>query len=117
MNHDADRDARKYGSLGLLGYRLVWMFVGPMTATIVALMIVLHGTGWLTALDLVFLLAVLATIGARWASYRSGDLTDGDGESTTTPEQLRAYTYVVTGLAVGTWVVANLFGNHLLARE
>lgn len=113
VGRDVSGNARVYGSLGLLAYRLAWMFIGPMTAMVAALLILTSGSGWLTKFDLTYLIAVAVTIGARWAGYLSGDVTDDDGHPTTSPSTLRSYTLRITSVALALWLVTNVLGNHL----
>ena len=114
MDENSHDHSQMYGSLGLLAYRLVWMVLGPMTVTVTSVMIVVNGTGWLTGLDVAFLFAVLVTLGARWASYLSGDLSDDSCQPTTTPLSMRRYTVRLVVVAFLMWAVANALGNHLL---
>jgi len=114
MDDDSRGELKPHGSLGLLVYRLLWMVIGPTTAVVTSLIIVTTGSGWLTRLDLMFLIAVLATLGARWASYLNGDLADDDGHPTTSLPMLRRYTFRLIPVAFSMWIVANLLGNHLL---
>lgn len=114
MNRDSHEWPRQNDSFALPFVRLGWMLLGPMLASVLALLIVIDGSGWATRLDLCFLLVVVAMISFRWISFLCGDLTDEFGEPTTSLHSLLRYTLWRIPTAAVVWVAANLVGNHLL---
>lgn len=105
----------KHGPSGIrvLVARLVWMFFAPMSMVVSGIKIVESGTGWLTNYDAVFFCGAGLVLVMKWYELRSGEGCDAYGQ----PASLASYSGFVrafTPLAVGAWVLANLFGNHLL---
>jgi hypothetical protein len=93
--------------------RIAWTAFGPCALVICGSLILQAGTGWFTALDAVFLGMVALILFARWYELRSGEGTDHYGQ----PATLASYPgFVVRFLSVsiGSWVVANVIGNHFL---
>lgn len=93
--------------------RMLWFFFGPMVLVLTLWGILSAGSGWITALDALYLAVVLAMIGARWVEQQSGQATTGMGNPSTWRD-FRRYAFGLLPLAAGAWVAANLVGNHLL---
>jgi hypothetical protein len=100
-------------SFTVLGAHATWYFVGPAVLVFLLAKIVQTGSGWLTALDVVFFLVLAIMLLARWVDQRSGQGTTGTGEPSTW-EQFRRYVLVLPTLALAAWLIANVVGNHLL---
>lgn len=101
-------------SLGTLFWRLTWFILGPVILLALAYAIATRGGGWLTVLDIAFVLVAAAVIGARWMELRTGTATTATGEPAT-PSQVRRYSQVMALVAAGVWVASNVYGNHLAA--
>lgn len=102
---------RPISSLWVLGARLTWAGLGPMTWLLITVGIVLTGTGWLTGLDAFYWIAVGLMLLGRWVDHRSGASTTLTGEPAT-DEHFRRYATGLPLIAVAVWIVANLLGNH-----
>jgi hypothetical protein len=100
-------------SFSVLMGRLMWFLIGPAALLFTAFAIVNRGTGWLTGLDLGFLVIVALMIGGRWLELSSGSATTATGQPAT-PAHFRRYVQVLVPLAVLVWIAANTLGNHLL---
>jgi hypothetical protein len=101
-------------SLGVACARIFWMMIGPMTLAILAYNIGTHGGGWLTGLDIAYLI-VLAAILARWLEFRSGQGQTAEGQPLTAAD-LRRYLILTSVLGFAVWVGMNIIGNVWLAR-
>jgi hypothetical protein len=90
------------------------MMIGPSVLLLLAIGIANRGQGWLTPVDIAFLVVLAAMVAARWLEFRRGAALKGTGEPATRTDLLRYVPIAVaTGLAV--WIVANLVGNYWLA--
>jgi hypothetical protein len=96
------------------GSHVFWMVAGPFLACALLGSIVLSGSGWLTGLDLGFLIVVVLMLVARWIEQRSGQATDAYGELSTWAD-FRRYVIVLPIVAIVVWIAANVVGNHFLS--
>ena len=96
-----------------LAARMLWFFFGPMVLMLTLWGILSQRSGWITVLDAIYLVAVLAMIGARWIEQRSGQAMTGTGQPSTWRD-FRRYAAFLVPLTAGAWFAANLVGNHLL---
>jgi hypothetical protein len=101
-------------SAALFG-RLFWMIAGPIGLAVLALRIAQEGTGWFTVTDLVFFIILAGMLLGRWVEFRSGSARTGMGEPATS-DDLHRYLMTASLAGLGLWALANLAGNHLLAR-
>ncbi len=93
--------------------RVVWFILGPLVLLFTLWGILVQGSGWITVLDGVYLVIVLAMIGARWVEQNSGQAMTTTGERATW-DDFRRYATGLVPLAVVAWGAANLLGNHVL---
>lgn len=98
--------------LALLG-RVFWMMIGPLSLILFAFSIVRTGSGWLTALDVGYLVVLGGMLLARWHEFHRGSAKTVDGQRAT-PADWRHYVQTVVPLGLVTWIAANVIGNHLL---
>ena len=98
-------------SFTILAAHFTWFLLGPLLLLVILMSIVRTGTGWLTALDVAFLVVVAAMILGRWVDQRSGQGTTMTGEPLRW-EDFRRYAILLPPLAVGLWILANVLGNH-----
>ena len=96
-----------------LAARMLWFFFGPMVLMITLWGILYQGSGWITVLDGVYVVAMLLMIGARWVEQRSGQATTAMGERATWAD-FRRYATLLVPLAAAAWITANAVGNHVL---
>jgi hypothetical protein len=101
---DSERpaEAREVSTLGPLFCRLTWFILGPVALLGLTYAIATRGGGWVTLLDLSFVLVGGLVIGARWMELRSGTATTATGEPATAA-QVRRYSQVLALLAAGVW--------------
>lgn len=111
---DPNPQTRPINTMTNLACRVTWFLLGPLALLAVAFAIVSNGSGWLTALDLAFLIVVALMIGAREAELRAGTAQTATGEPATAA-QVHRYARVLLLIAAGVWVVTNVVGNHLIA--
>jgi hypothetical protein len=90
--------------------RLIAFVVGPLVLLVLAIMIVMSRSGWMTVLDAFFFFAVVMMIWSRWAEIRSGYARTVYDEPATTVNFLR-YVAVILPVALAVWLVASLFGK------
>jgi hypothetical protein len=93
--------------------RLFWMMIGPFALAICALSIVGRRDGWLSALDLMYFVVFGGMLLGRWIEFRYSRPMTAAGEPATA-DHLRRYTLVLSILAIGAWVAANLVGNQAI---
>lgn len=98
----------------LLG-RIFWTLIGPVFLALSLYYLATAGTGWLTFADLLYFLILAGMLLGRWLEFRAGNPQTTTGEPAT-PADLRRYVLMVTVGGPALWVVANLIGNHLLAK-
>jgi len=100
-------------SFGVMLAHITWFFVGPLVLLLTLFSIVNAGTGWATALDVVFFVLVGLTVWCRWFDQRSGQATNCYGEPATWANCRRYMLWmpVVAGIA---WIIANVIGNHFM---
>lgn len=94
--------------------RLTWVLLGPVVLGLLTVGILSTGSGWLTVLDLAFMLVVALMLLGRWHEARSGSAMTLYGQPAT-PEQCRRYLRVLPAAALVLWLLANVLGNHVLA--
>lgn len=102
-------------SMSLLVARTWWIMFGPLFLFVFLVSIIAKGGGWTTPADLAYGIGLVGMILARWYEFSKGDPRSSTGEPSTRSE---LYRYSVIVLATGTavWMLANLIGNHLIAR-
>lgn len=105
-------DDRTITSFRVLLARVTWFFIGPLALFLLVLGIASAGSGWATALDVLFFGFVAVMVWCRWVEQRSGRATTAYGEPATS-EDFRRYVLTLLPLAAGAWLVANLLGNHI----
>jgi hypothetical protein len=101
-------------SLSLFLSRIVWMMFGPLFLLLCAGKVISTGNGWFTPADIAYFVVLAVTIFARWFEFLKGNPQTSTGEPAT-PADLQRYVLTMLALGGGVWVIANLFGNHLLA--
>lgn len=112
MNTPHERDPT-ITRFSVLVARVTWFFVGPLALLLLLIGIVNVGSGWATALDVLFFCFVGLMVWCRWVEQRSGQATTVYGEPAT-PEHFRRYVRTLLPSAAGAWLVANLLGNHIV---
>ena len=100
-------------SVSVLGARITWVLLGPISLALLVVGIVQRGNGWLTGLDGLFGLVVGLMILGRWVEQRSGAATTLTGEPATL-QQCKRYTVILLVVAAVSWITANILGNHIL---
>jgi hypothetical protein len=95
--------------------RIFWMMVGPVILMVLIFSIADRGGGWITALDIAFLVALGCMILARLWEFRGGNPQTATGEPATQAD-LRKFVALTVAFGLGAWIVANLVGNHWLDR-
>ena len=115
-NPQVSPDVPPSDSFSVLVSRIFWMLIGPITLALLAFGIVRAGTGWLTGLDVAFFVVLGLIVGARAIEQRSGQGATAEGKPSTW-EHVRRYYFRLIAVAAALWLVANLFGNHILAGE
>lgn len=95
--------------------RVFWMMIGPLALLLLTFNIVKIGNGWLTAADFAFLAVLGGVILARWLEFRGGNPQTATGEPAA-PAHLRRFVMAAIPVGLGVWIIANLIGNHWLAR-
>ena len=116
MHHtDPNRrpDSPQATPLHLLFVRMMWIAIGPGILLLTLFKIAENGTGWITALDVLFFVVLAITIASRWWDFNRGDRTTTTGEIATL-DHMRRYTVIMVVLGVVAWIVANVLGNHVL---
>jgi hypothetical protein len=81
---------------------------------VLTMLIVRAGSGWLTALDVAFFVAVGLMILGRWMVIHSGRGKTAYNDEVATPAHFRRYVAAMVPITLLVWTVANLLGNHLL---
>jgi hypothetical protein len=112
--HNTPPVAGPITSLSVLLARVFWMMMGPMLMLILLYAIVTGGGGWITRWDIVYLIVIPLLVLCRWIDVRSGAASDSNG-AVAGPEQLHRYARFVVPLGATLWVLANVFGNHILS--
>ncbi len=105
--------ASRSGGAGTVLYRLMWIFIGPLSLAIIAYRTVKQGDGWLTPRDVAWVIILALMIGARWLEVRSGAGETAAGEPATMAHFKRYATVLVPVTAV-LWIAAKIVGNHVL---
>jgi hypothetical protein len=95
--------------------RLFWMMLGPVILLLIIYFIVTSGTGWRTFADLFYFITLGGMILGKWLEFRGGDPRTSTGEPAR-PTDLRRYILMIITIGPIVWVLANLVGNHLLAK-
>lgn len=91
--------------------RIYWLIGGPMVLVVTSGVIVSQGGGWLTAADVVFLVALAGIVAAKWIEFQGGGAKRSDGVLATREDLIR---FSATAPAVGllVWAAANLAGRY-----
>ena len=95
--------------------RLFWLMAGPLALVLTLYFIVTSATGWRTPADLIYFLVLGGMVLGRWLEFRGGNPRNSLGEPVTAAD-LRRYVLRVATIGPAVWVLANLLGNHVLAR-
>ncbi len=66
----------------------------------------------MSAADFAYFVVLASLIFARWLEFRGGDPRTATGEPAAMIH-FRRYAWIVLGIGLGLWIVANLIGNHL----
>jgi hypothetical protein len=105
----------KGGSSPLMSLtRVFWALVGPMLLPLALWRIASLGHGWLTRWDMAFFGILVVMIVFRWLELRSGHGVTAYGEPATAAH-FRRWLIILVPLALIAWVLANVFGNIVLA--
>jgi hypothetical protein len=97
-------------SFGVACARVFWMMVGPMALAILAFGVAERGGGWLTGLDIAYLVTLAAMLAARWLEFRGGQAQTAEGEPLTAAG-LRRYLVTAASVGLAVWAGANVIGN------
>jgi hypothetical protein len=90
-----------------------WTTIGPLLLLTLLAIILTTGRGWLTAVDVIFFLALGGLLAARVIEHRGGDPQTATGQPAT-QDDLRFYLMVTPLAGLIAWVLANAIGNHWL---
>ncbi len=90
--------------------RMIWFMVGPAVMLILAAVNLDRGGGWLTGVDIAFLVTLAITILARCIDFRLGRPETAAG-TPATPADLRRYIPLVIAIAGMVWAITNVIGN------
>ena len=102
-------------SLTIVLGRLFWMMIGPLALMLTIYFIVSSGTGWRTFADLLYFIILGGMILGKWLEFRGGNPQTSTGEPAS-PADLGRYIIMAVTIGPIVWVLANLVGNHLLAK-
>ena len=80
----------------------IWVLIGPGSLSILAIIIMQAGRGWLSLISLAFLVVLGAVSVARWL-----DPTNSDG-TRVTPGQRLFYVLVTISMGLAGWIGAHL---------
>lgn len=115
-NNSATTDEPKeIDSIWVLGAQLTWAVLGPMALVLTTIGIVSHRQGWTTYVDALLGIIVVMMVLGRWAEMRSGCARTAQGEPATW-KHCKHYVTVLLPSGLLAWIIANLFGNHILAQ-
>jgi hypothetical protein len=95
--------------------RLFWMMIGPLLLVLTIYFIATSGTGWTTTADLLYFVILGGMILGKWLEFRGGSPQTSTGEPATAAD-LHRYILMLVTIGPVVWVLANLVGNHLLAK-
>lgn len=90
--------------------RLVWMMLGPILLSLLALLITQERSRWLSFPSAAYITALGGTMLGRWIEFRLGNPLTSTGEPAT-GKHLRAYLLMTTILGLSAWIVANLLAS------
>ena len=95
--------------------RLFWLMVGPAILFLIAVKIIVNGSGWSSRKSIAFLLVLPSLILGRLLEFRGGDPRTAD-DKPASQQHLRRY--AVLSLIIGTvlWAIVNFVGT-LLATD
>jgi hypothetical protein len=96
--------------------RLFWSMIGPLILIFLSIANVKAKTGWISGVDIAFLVILAALVGARWLEFRGGDPRTATGQPAEMSHFSR-YAWMTLGAGLGVWVFTNLIGNHLRAAN
>jgi hypothetical protein len=108
-------ESNPQSSIVVLFTRVFWMMIGPFLLILLTFTIVNMGTGWLTAADVGFFVVLGAIIVSRWFEFLGGHPQTATGEPATFAH-FRRFLVGTVLIGVSIWVIANVLGNHVLAR-
>lgn len=106
MKSDHPTQSKQATSVGVVAARVLWMLIGPLSLTSVAIIIMETGYGWFAIRSILYLVALAVTIVARWL-----DPVTSDGELTTPSQRRFTATWTLIAGLVG-WAAANVIGSH-----
>jgi hypothetical protein len=95
--------------------RMTWMLAGPLVLFVTLYYVLTSGTGWTTPADGLYFVILAAMALGRWAEFRGGSPRRSTGEPATR-QDLHRYLLGLLILGPALWALANLLGNHVLAR-
>lgn len=101
--------------LHVVGARIFWMMVGPLMLAVLAYSIATKGSGWLTGLDIAYLVILAAILAARGLEFRSGQGQTAEGLPLT-EAGFRRYLMLAASVGFAVWIGANVVGNVWLER-
>lgn len=105
-------ESRQSTTLAQVIARLFWMFIGPATLALLAIILIDKGVGWFAPQSIAFLVVVVAVAIARWI-----DPLDLDTDKPAAPGQVPRH--MVISLIVGSavWAVANWLGTYWFTQQ
>ena len=112
MEMEPSKNDRGITSFGVLFSRVMWLLIGPGILLFTTFGNLLRWSGWLTAIDAAYFIAVALMIWGRWVEQRSGTATTAMGEPATIAH-FRRYVRALLPLSAASWVAANLLGVQL----
>jgi hypothetical protein len=89
------------------------MLFWPGNPVFLTLRLATSRDGWISLSDLIYLVVLVLTIGARWLSFWKGDRTNVFGEMLTA-DRLLYFTVTFASGATLAWIFANGVGNHFV---
>jgi hypothetical protein len=106
MKIDHSTQPKQSTSVGVVVARVLWMLIGPLSLTSVAITIMETGHGWFAIRSILFLIALAVTIVARWV-----DPVTSEGEPTTPGQRRFTAAWTLIAGLIG-WTVANVIGMN-----
>lgn len=106
MNSNHPTKPSQSTPVGVVVARVLWMLIGPLSLTSVAITITETFQGWFAVRSILFLTALAVTMVARWL-----DPETSDGDPTTLRQRQRTATFTLIAGLIG-WATANIIGSN-----
>ena len=87
--------------------RIFWMFIGPATLALLAIILIDKSVGWLAPQSIAFLVVLGMAVIARWI-----DPLDLDTDKPAAPGQVPRHMVLTLLLGIAVWTAANALGAY-----